>query len=713
MADPVNFGDLRDRLGSFAGGDDAFTILKEIANLIVGNDRDDEDGRELVIRALDKGDVWGECRPVLNALVRQVGLFPYLGEGPDVGIADLLAFEVHRPLGSLGEQDVVFHRAQGWVYRELLGGENVILSAPTSFGKSLITDALITSGRFRNCVVVVPTIALIDETRRRLATTAPTFKLITHPSQQLGEKNLFILTQERVIDFPEFPFIDFFVIDEFYKLDPRGGDTQRSNILNQAFYRLWKLGGQFYFLGPNIESLDSSLPSNFNYKFIRTDFSTVAFDVERLSVAKGDEPEVLVNTCRTLAGPTLIYCRSPKRTRDVATWLLDGGIGREAGVSGGAVEWMRSNFHPEWLVAKAFSKGIGIHHGRLPRSISQYMVRAFNSGKLDYLICTSTLIEGVNTRAKNVVIFDNQIARQKFDYFTFNNIKGRSGRMFEHFTGHVFLFHDPPREALPEVEFPILSQPESAPESMLVQLDPADMSAESRARLAYVLEQSDLSLTTIRANSGVDPERQIDLAKEIRNRIGFYSQALRWTYPTYDQLKVVCDLIWKYLTDQNSRVGGAFSAAQLTFKINQLSRTKGDLRTLIEAEMTSGYGSAEPDDAVEDVLDFVRGWAGFTFPNALRSLDRIQHEVLSAESYPPGNYSLYAAKVESLFLPFPLVALEEYGLPIQVSKKLVSHLAVSDENLDAALDALKGLASSSVRLSDFEREMIRFAQEGL
>ena len=46
-------------------------------------------------------------------------------------------------------------------------GRSVILSASTSFGKSLIVDAPMATGRFRNVVIVVSAIALIDETQRR------------------------------------------------------------------------------------------------------------------------------------------------------------------------------------------------------------------------------------------------------------------------------------------------------------------------------------------------------------------------------------------------------------------------------------------------------------------------------------------------------------------------------------------------------------------
>jgi hypothetical protein len=68
--------------------------------------------------------------------------------------------------------------------------------------------------------------------------------------------------------------LDFFVIDEFYKLQPRQEDPDRSLLLNQAFYKLNKTGAQFYLLGPNIRGLDTGVAKRINLRFIRTDYKT-------------------------------------------------------------------------------------------------------------------------------------------------------------------------------------------------------------------------------------------------------------------------------------------------------------------------------------------------------------------------------------------------------------------------------------------------------
>jgi hypothetical protein len=239
MADPVMLRSLREKLDSPEEiTRDAFGILRSLCAVVNAEDvalgEVDHRVQELILRALEYRSSFGPAVVVLDGLVRRLGLFPYL-DPESLGLADSIAYEYHRPRNM--EQDgIIFHRAQANVYRSLLDGRNVILSAPTSFGKSLIIDAMIASGRYRHIAIVVPTIALIDETRRRLAGRfGRLYKIITHPSQERGSHELLVMTQERILEVTPLAPIDFFVIDEFYKLQPRQEDTERSLILNQAF----------------------------------------------------------------------------------------------------------------------------------------------------------------------------------------------------------------------------------------------------------------------------------------------------------------------------------------------------------------------------------------------------------------------------------------------------------------------------------------------
>lgn len=559
----------------FSAETDKFQIIKEVAILIA---TEQTVGQEFVLRLLARINDFQGMESMIYSLVRQVGLFPYLEE-ENLSLKDTIAYEVHRPSGF--KENIVFHHAQAEVYYTLLRGENVILSAPTSFGKSLIIDSIIASQKHSNIIIIVPTIALIDETRKRLSKFKDSYKIITHPSQSLSHRNIFILTQERAIEIVPNVDVDFFVIDEFYKLSPQNTDEERCHVLNQVFYMLVKKNAQFYLLGPNIEQVTTSLLDNIKFKFIKTDYKTVVSERHRVNLKKGEDSiERLIELSSSLEDPTLIFCQSPASANKVAKAFFNSNKFERTDENRDLVDWLRSNYHPQWILPDCLEYGVGIHHGKIPRAIAQKCIKLFNEGKIRYLICTSTLIEGVNTKAKNVIVYDNKIAKNKFDYFTFNNICGRSGRMFSHFIGHIYLFHEPPAAELPLVDFPIFSQTDDAPEKLLINVDIEDLNESSKLKLKKYFEQNILSQETLKKNSYIDLEKQLKLANFIQNKLKDISRFMKWEqYPTNDQLKVSCMLIWDYFVSSNKRIYGVSSGKQLHFRLNQFREARSGKAT--------------------------------------------------------------------------------------------------------------------------------------
>lgn len=680
--------------------ENAFEILRVISSYV--NDPDMEDlAREFVLRALEKRQYFGNVQEILDSLTRQVGLFPYL-EPRNLSFRDLLAYELHRPPSM--EETFVFHRAQAEVYRRLEDGENVVLSAPTSFGKSKIIDAIIASGKHKNIALIVPTIALIDETRIRVAVFSPEYKVVSQLSQKPGEKNIFVFTAERLNGYEYLPHIDFFVIDEFYKIGTVGGDEPRTVSLNQAFYKLYKGGGQFYMLGPNIKEIPDGLQAKFRCFFYSTSFATVVSEVIRVS--KGDDEIARLKfLAKDIDGPTLIFCKSPKRVNEVANALIEHEVCEQVGVLTEAYDWMASNFHPDWIFPKALVNGVGMHHGRLPRSLSQLAVRCFNKGELKFLVCTSTLIEGVNTKAKNIIILDDTIGKNKYDFFTFNNIRGRSGRMFHHFVGKVYLFNQPPQEELPFVDFPLYTQDKTAPESLLIQLDEEDLKEFSKNRLKDVLQQKILPIDIIRENSTIDPKKQVELAEYLATMPVTDTSQLLWRgVPKWNQLLFTCNVIWKYLHQGNGK-SGVFSPKQLAFKTFALMKSPG-IKPRIDSELKPGQYAAETvDEAIERIFEFDRNWAGFELPRMLMALSRIQNYILERRLKASGDYSLFSAMLETLFRDSICIALEEFGIPIQITEKVKKQIHLGDD-IDQAITKIKQVNILRLDLSSFEQDLL-------
>lgn len=687
----------------------AFRLLGTVAQL-AAHATTENDARDLLVRLLDRrAEISDGYTQLVESLTARLGLYPYLQRVEDLATSEQIAFEYHRP-SSLPEESFVFHSMQQSVYEKLMSGKSVVLSAPTSFGKSVIVDALVSSRKWQNIVIVVPTLALIDETRRRLARFSNYYKILTHPQQALSTSNLLIMTQERLLEVEPLPPVDFFVIDEFYKLDnPR--DPERTALLNIAWDRLHRTGAQYYLIGPNITGLAAALPDEFHRNIVVTDFRTVA--VDQIVVSQpSDWHQRLSAVCSEIEGPTLIYCQSPKRVREVGAWLLESGLGNGTHSSQMAASWVGDTYDPEWTLGKCLERGIGLHHGRVPRSLQHHMVRLFNSNQLSYLVCTSTLIEGVNTAARNVIVVDGRLARRSLDYFTFSNIRGRAGRMFRNFVGKVYVFSPPPDAVDTMVDIPIASQSRRATNASLIQLPFDELEPEARERVLPFYEQNELPLDTIRRNRGIDPEKQLDLARELASTPVRYSRLLSWSgMPTFDQAVETYKLILDYLVDSSQK--GPVTARSIATRLNAASRSPGDVRILIEAQVNFTHGSR--DDAVEDVLFFLRNWMGHMLPTALMALDRIQRDVFAPRNLPVGSYSFYAGRVERQFLPQNFTILEEYGLPVQVAMKL-RPLGLQGESLDVLLNNLKVVAAHPVTptlLAPFELDVLDEVVAGL
>jgi hypothetical protein len=555
-----------------------FSVLGEIAAAYAHAEAHGDRGgrmraRDLIIRCIERADAFAEQEQLLDTLIARAGLFPYIEDPERLELIDRLVYEAHKPLSDPGDRQLVFHGAQAEVYARLMDGESVVLTAPTSFGKSVIIDALIVSGRFDNIVVIVPTIALIDETRRRLTRAVTSHKVITHGSQARAERNVFVMTQERILEMRDYPPIDLLVVDEFYKLN-LSQEGERSVLLNQAVYRVLRNARQFYLLGPNVGEL-AVLPRRFKFINIPSEDITVAVDINRVD-AGDDKHDALANLVVTdLDAQTLVYCSNPGRATEVAQTIATALTQNDSAIIGdhAAADWVAKTYHPGWTLVEALRHGVGIHHGRIPRALAHWMVTAFNDGTLRYLVCTQTLIEGVNTSAKHVVIFDGIRNKTALDLFTFRNIQGRSGRMFRHFVGRVWLFNDEPSGELLDVDIPVLTQPDDTPEELLLEVDDDDLTPESRERLSPYLTQDLVSIEALKASAGVPLEAQLNLARVLHEEPR-WAQRLTWSNPLYPkraEISPLLKLLFEHFAPaQPWRRWGAGSPRQLGLLISRL-----------------------------------------------------------------------------------------------------------------------------------------------
>ncbi|WPO31967.1 helicase-related protein [Pseudomonas sp. BO3-4] len=666
-----------------------FSSFKYLAviNKLLSNPVSYDLGRDLIVRALDARERFSEHTTLLKNMVRKSGLFPYLKkEFSDLTSDELRVLDLYRTPFS---DNFVFHSMQFHIFDLLKAGRNVVLSAPTSMGKSAIVDSLLGLGELKRLVLVVPTVALADETRRRLQVRfGERYQIIHHSSQEChSDRAVYVLTQERVNERNDIVNIDLFVIDEFYKLafrELKNGTTdykdERVIELNIALSKLLKVSKQFYLTGPFINSIRGLENLGYPHTFVSSDFNTVALDVHTFGIKPNDQKsklKALGKIAQHCDEATIIYCKSPTVAGTVARELIRYGYGTPT--SNPYIDWVSQEFDPEWDYAVALKNGIGLHFGALPRALQQYTADQFNAGNLRFLICTSTIIEGVNTIAKNVVIYDNRDGTRSIDKFTHGNIKGRAGRMGVHFVGTIYCLEEIPEDNLnQEVEIPLGTQDVETPLNLLASVQPDHLSEFSQDRFEAVFASDRVSFDLVKKHSYFRFEQFEELQSmvEMMDDTEFATLVFHWG-PATNFLKTFAKIIARLVPHTFSRNGVSVNPpdlliAKLAGYVNAPSYSNY-LKSQIEyARQWVTEGTKRTlSEALNNDLKIITNTYGFTLPKLLALMeDVVKHYALKRGIHSKVDYTHVRMVFESFHLPPGVNALEEMGIPIQTLHRL-------------------------------------------
>lgn len=681
-------------LARLEGGDlkrATFKIIQQASLRVQSTDTDDPSLLEVVPRLSEmvaREPELSEYRELVSSLARSTGLWNYI----DINNADISDAFVAEAATAYELGGITFHREQIKALDVLLSGRNLILSAPTSFGKSLLVDALLATGKYKRVAIVLPTIALLDEFRRRFREKfSGKFKIIMHPSEASGgEPTIFLGTQERLIYRDDLGTLDLTVVDEFYKLDPSRRD-ERSATLNAAVYRLLKRSRQFFFLGPNIDRVSVAPDARWNFEFLKTRFSTVAVDTIDLNDVEDKRERLIDEIGEDRNWPALVFVSSPGKANKLAIELSEKMAVSE--LSEDFAFWLKQNIGPKNFLSEAIKYGFGVHHGRIPRAIAAHMVRLFNLEKLPVLLCTSTLIEGVNTAAKTVMIYDKTINKDNYDFFTFSNIRGRAGRLGQHHIGQVMLFNDVPDRTDLEVTPTMFSEDELLPDEYIIQIDQADRSSRSKDRYHYYRDRLQLADEDLRLASSVGLEVSI-IIKDAVFRSLQKSDLLIWDgWPKWTQILELCDVICEA---QRVNSFGAFSTKQLATLIFKL-RNASTLRDFLINQDASYPGRPEEQD---NVFKFLRACEyGLAQSFALV-------EIFVRQTRLRADYGIFLSGLSNWFRAEILKEMDEEGVPIQISERFYRD-GDTKESLRCRLH--REARSETGFLTDFEKSWIKQA----
>ncbi|WP_088159389.1 DEAD/DEAH box helicase [Achromobacter xylosoxidans] len=693
---------------------DVFEECVIINGLVQADDR--VTARNHLIRLLDSlGKERRGYDPLVNHLIRELGLYPYL-ELETAAWQDRFVFESFKV--DVGQDvPVTLHSEQSLVLKHLLNGENLAISAPTSFGKSLIIDAYIAIKKPKNVLILVPTIALTDETRRRLNRKfSDKYKIVTTSEVELAERNILIFPQERAISYlDKIEKLDLLVVDEFYKAS-RKFDKERSPILLKAMLKLGEKAKQKYYLAPNIYDVNEN-PFTKDMKFLRMDFNTVFLEkyelYKEINKDAQKKNDVLLRILGRQNSKSLIYAGTYSNVNSVASLLIERSDAGHSELLSDFSTWLATNYHPNWQLTNLVKRGVGIHTGQLHRSLSQIQVRLFEEKAegLQTLISTSSIIEGVNTSAENVIVWSNKKGKLRLDDFTYRNIIGRGGRMFRHFVGNIYILEEPPASVDTQLEL-------SFPDELLADVDDKkygkELTKEQLAKLLHYKEEMTQlmgheSFERLRAegvliSSDTEFIASIALAikkdeKLVRGLANLYAPANDyWVWTLCRILKLVpggWDTTYTKFAEFVRALSGNWNLS-IPELLDQLS---------------------EQDVTIEEFFKMERN-ATFKLTALLNDINSIQKEIAPQHRI---DISPFIARLSKAFLPSCVMELEEYGLPRMLAKKIhMSGLVdFEDESLDlhSAIALLResrfDIYEKVDGLSNFDRYVIEYFFEGV
>lgn len=677
---------------------------------------EEHDARTELIKMLEDIRQSGlDYTELVNRLIREVGLFPYM-QSDTASWQERFIYEVFKV--DIGEPEpVTLHREQSRLLRKLLAGQSIAVSAPTSFGKSFVIDSFVSIADPGNVVILVPTIALADETRRRMQRKfAHRYKFITTSDQLLDERNIFIFPQERAFGYlNKIESIDMLIVDEFYKAS-REFDRDRSPALIRAILELSRISKQRYFLAPNINELKENIFTR-GMEFMRLDFNTVFLSKTELYREIGKDKEkkndVLLRILNQNQSKILIYAGTFANISNLANLLMTSLHALPRPLLINFRSWLAKNYDPNWALPHLIEKGVGVHNGRLHRSLSQIQIQLFEEAEgLDRIISTSSIIEGVNTSAEIVILWSNRNGRAKIDDFTYKNIIGRGGRMFRHFIGKVFILEEPPEESHTELDLVL-------PDELLGILDESRLNLELSSDQVAAIEQYRSELGEI-----VGSEFTLELQANGQLMNSSASLILRIANVLRREANS-----WNGLEHLNSSDIEAWE--HYLYKLINLQPGAWGIeyRKYVEfVKILSRNWKATIPEMLADLNDYDIGIEQFfelerstTFRLApLLSDVQAMYNAINQER--PVDLTLAISRFSHAFLPSPVYQLEEYGLPRMLSRKIQEASVIDFEaeglTIHNVIDqfaaiGFEGILSSIGSLDQFDQYILNFFYEGI
>lgn len=700
--------------------DHSFSLAKYTSNLsLIGQSNN---ANKIIIHILEIWDkVDNATYSIWEDLIESAGFYPYLNKIHNLDSTSEIRKAYH---SSKYLEGVTFHREQKQLSDLIERKQNLVVSAPTSFGKSLLIQEIIASQKYTNVLIIQPTLALINETRLKVKKYSE-YNTVVNTSQKMEEKNIFILTAERVLEYPDFPHIDYCILDEFYKVSS-SRDDERSDVLNIALKKVLSNDETlFCFLGPNIDEISLGFEEKYNAKFIRTDYSLVDTKIKEVDINyTSTKPKTMENERKERLfellsqkknEQSIVYLSSPDRALKISKEYYEYLKNKDLLFENQFLpinEWIEQNISINWSFNRLIEQKIGVHSGIIPKHLTHSIIDYFNRGTLNILFCTSTIIEGVNTSAKNVFIFDDKKGPNKIDYFDFSNIRGRAGRLLEHYTGNVFIFHPIPQIQKIELDIPFYDQ-EKISDEVLINFEKNEIKEINISRFEELTNYEGRLLEIIK-NNAVSVDGQKHLVSILRQTLVNQPELVLWQgKPTFKALSYILNICWDNLMKPTeSKLPMTRNKLPVVTYNNLHGKSTKELliseAKYLKSQKPKWTNQRIVDQAISNYFREHRHWISYKVPKWLNVINVLQKEVCRQEGFQiSGDYTFVASQLENEGVNGDLSILLDMGLPSSVISKL-KDIVSEGLNSRQIISEVKKIADSNiVQLLEYEKDKIK------
>lgn len=427
-----------------------------------------------------------ELRAYGTAILSKLGNFPGLehlrelaGELPVLPIEREVERQAKLLTQRTSDGELVFTDAQYEIRRALATPGFFSFSGPTSIGKSFILKDYIKSLleteelAGKTIVLLVPTRALIsqlvDDFRREISDSrvhVGAFPQSTPLLQRRFDRSVLVLTPERLIRYLSnggLP-VRYLFVDEAQKI--AAVKDERSSLYYHAIYETTRrYATQLVFASPNIPNpgifleifghegepslsvQDRTVSQNRYYVNPHTQQASYfkassSGDQLEEHVLEHQLPGTVNGVLETLGAEAanLVYCNSTGATVELArNFALSRPLIALTPALESLIEFESTSVHVDYYLITCLRRGVAFHHGRMPHEVRARIEAVFLDGSspLDFIFCTSTLLEGVNLPAKNIFVLTEKHGRGPFAQVDFENLVGRAGRLTHEFSGNV------------------------------------------------------------------------------------------------------------------------------------------------------------------------------------------------------------------------------------------------------------------------------------